>query len=99
SAQAGEGWRVPMDCGASFTPIYQLLRDAAAVPKWWDHVAAQLHLLHPHYPCGYLPSVRRARVKGERVGRPPQTQALRGIANDAVLNAELIAKHSVRQTK
>jgi hypothetical protein len=28
---------------------------------------------------------------------PPQTHALRGIANDAVLDAELIAKHSERQ--
>jgi hypothetical protein len=30
---------------------------------------------------------------------PPQTQALRGIATDAVLDAELIAKHTARQTK
>jgi hypothetical protein len=30
---------------------------------------------------------------------PPQTQALRGIATDAVLDAELVAKHSTRQAK
>jgi len=30
---------------------------------------------------------------------PPQTQALRGIATDAVLDAELIAKYTARQTK